>query len=44
LATLIDSSYMPRREARYRITAKGVTDVEPKEAKPKSAAQEAKAK
>jgi DNA repair protein RadA len=35
LATLIDSSYMPRREARYRITAKGVTDVEPKEAKAK---------
>jgi len=31
LAVLIDSSYMPRGEARYAITEKGISDVEVKE-------------
>jgi DNA repair protein RadA len=30
LAVLIDSSYMPRSEARYMITEKGISDVEVK--------------
>jgi hypothetical protein len=30
LAVLIDSSYMPRSEARYTITEKGISDVEVK--------------